>query len=557
MLKRYKIVAGILAVTLMIGGVLVYSNLQAKAEEINDTNPELTFHMIDSDLEQTFYGYTVHKQTGKMDVNTANAQYEISTDSMAAWQATDDVAFAYKLYNIGATDEDRVEVHVTIPKIATGTSVHHNATYGIMLRTGLEPEAANVFLGYRSSGMTLTYRSNTGDMTGKQQPTVGAISFPLTLRVTKEGSTVYLSYKGADDPYFKDFPYPVGLKGDGPLYVGIAAHSHNPDVTNTMYFNDFKVNGTGTYTPGESGGSTPEEKPEEVLPDSAQTENLLMRETFSDGDLYNVADTGVKDKRDYPVWTRTLSNKPVIRNLDGNRVWDLSGEHLYNYFGDTYLETGREDGWTDYKVSVDLFYTEEANPELPNAFSLYVRHTDVDFYGNADYHVTIRNGYELTLSKNQYIDNDGDDMTDPTLLTKVSDGVTPLTSVNLKDVLKDDAYCCLTDGKWHTLAMSVVDNVIKVYWDEMTAPVIDFTDTVDETGIAYGDQTPGKRVYTNGKVGVSVNEASLYIDNIVVTAIEDTFGGDYDNVIGGNWNENMPDYVKDIIDNYGKKFTYY
>ena len=44
-------------------------------------------------------------------------------------------------------------------------------------------------------------------------------------------------------------------------------------------------------------------------------------------------------------------------------------------------------------------------------------------------------------------------------------------------------------------------------------------------------------------MGLEFYQVYAYVDNIVVRKLEDEFGGDYDNKIGGNWNDPIPNYA--------------
>ena len=57
-----------------------------------------------------------------------------------------------------------------------------------------------------------------------------------------------------------------------------------------------------------------------------------------------------------------------------------------------------------------------------------------------------------------------------------------------------------------------------------------------------------------GNVALTTTDSiDIYFDNIIVTKLDDPIGGDYDNFIGGNWDENIPDYAQNFADKYDKK----
>lgn len=534
--KRSIAVAVSLAVML---GTLFVSTMLVRAEEINETNPtDLKFYFIDSDLEQYFYGFPITEQTGEL--RQSGTSYEMDTNSMAAWSSRDDIAFAYKKYNVGVGNGDYIEATVTLDSYMQGVDgalVHRSATQGIMIRNSLDPESEMAFFGIREGGPCLVYRTKYGTQAASSSQFGDYLRFPVTIKIRKEGKAVKVAYKNDGDDFWNEFKYAVAMNGSGPLYVGLAAHSHNPEVENTAFFSDYNVTGVGSLSGDGSGGdsSGDDEVDEYIAPDAPLTDDVLLRETFSDKNLYNEPgydDNGkLLDARMFPIWTRPSDEEPSFINDNGNIYWDLSSTTMHNYFGDTKM--------TDYKVSAKIRYSDFCNPEEPNAFRLYTRHTDVEFYGNADYYAQITNGNTLTFAKNVYI-ADGTDS-----------GVT-IKSVNIGDALGVSDYT-IFDNEWHTLAIEALDDTFKVYLDDTL--LIDVVDYDSDTGRPYSNQLSGYRVFANGNVGISVAQTFIAVDDIIITDIEDKIGGDFDNAIGGNWDEYQPGYVKDYFDKYsGIKF---
>lgn len=498
--------------------ILLCFQFNAHSDEINETNPELTLAKIDSDVENEFYSKGIYMQT--TDFTQGGGKYGIKTNSYVAWSYNDDIAFAYKKYNVSENSGDYMEATVTLDSIPVGTpsQMHHNASAGLMFRSGLESDDAQVFIHVRGSTILVVYRTKKGNGTAVQY-TGMTIKYPLQMRMEKRANQVTLSYKSAGADWMP-FKFPVGLNAKGPLYVGLAAHSCDELNSIVANFSNFTVKGVGTWD-GTSGGGddTSSTVSEFVEEDSPIGSNVLMRETFTDGSLTNKPASATN-----PIWPEP--EELTIVNLNGNRVWDRT-------FIDQQDWVGSE--WTDYKVSVDVQFTEKCNPDpeaASNTFRLYARHTGIEFYGHSDYAATITNGYKLSLYKRTFLKNDP------------SDNGYLLASVDLTELLgkKDEngnpisgSYSCLGDGKFHNLAMRVIDNKITVYWDGQT--MIDFVDT------GVSNKETGKRVFPMGNVGIGTFETSVYVDNLTVEKEEDTFGGDYDNKIGGNWDTPTPDYI--------------
>lgn len=498
--------------------ILLCFQFNAHSDEIDETNPELTLAKIDSDVENDFYSKGIYTQT--TDFTQGNGKYNIKTNSYVAWSYNDDIAFAYKTYNVSENAGDYMEASVTIDSVPTGTpgQLHHNASAGLMFRSGLESDDAEVFLHVRGTSILAVYRTKKGNGTAVQY-TGMTVRFPLEIKMVKSANRVTLSYK-SDGADWMPFAYPVGMNAAGPLYVGIAAHSCDELNSIVANFSNFTVKGVGTWDGTTGGGDdTSSTVSEYVEEDSPVGSNVLMRETFTDGDLTNTPESVTN-----PVWPEPEAF--TLLNLDGNRVWDRTFIDQQDWVGDE---------WTDYKVSVDIQFTENCNPDpeaASNTFRLYARHTGIEFYGHSDYAAVVTNGYNLGLYKRTFIGNDP------------SENGYLLASIDLTDYLGEKdaegntvpgSYTCLGDGQFHNLAMRVVDNKITVYWDGVE--MINFTDT------GVSNKETGKRVFPMGNVGIGTFETSVYVDNLTVEKIEDTFGGDYDNQIGGNWDTPTPDYI--------------
>lgn len=515
--KMMKITALSLCVLM---AVVVYVQFNAHSAEINETNPDLILEKIDSDVENIFYSKGIYVQ--KTDFAQGGGKYNIKTNSYVAWSLNDDIAFAYKKYNVSEKSGDFMEATVTIDSVPTGSpgQMHHNASAGLMFRSGLENDAAEVFLHVRGTGILAVYRTKKGNDTSVQYTNMN-IKFPLQLKMVKRANQVNLSYKSSGGDWL-NFKYPVGLSAKGPLYVGLAAHSCEETNFINANFSNLTLKGVGTYDGTEdSGHDTSSTVSEYVEEDPPLASNILLRETFTDGDL-----TNKPARPENPVWPQP--EELTIVNQNGNRVWDRTFIDQNDWVGDE---------WTDYTVSVDVQFTEKCNPDpeaASNTFRLYARHTGIEFYGHSDYAATVTNGYKLGLYKRTFIKNDP------------SQNGYLLASVDLTDYFgKKDAanntiagsYSCLGDGKYHNLAMRVFDNKITVYWDGVE--LIYFVDT----GVA--DKVTGRRVFPMGNVGIGTYETSVYVDNLMVEKLEDTFGGDYDNKIGGNWDAPTPSYIQD------------
>lgn len=518
--KKGNILKLLVAVVLVASLLISSLQFSASAEEIDETNPELKLAEIDSDVELQYGGAGSYVQDSYF--SQGNGKYNLKTNAYVAWYLNDDIAFAYKVYNVDQNaDGDYLEATVTVDSIQSydpSTNKPENASIGLMFRSGLDSDDAEVFIHLRENKMLAVYRTRDGGDTLVQY-TNNTVDFPVQLKMRKEKNVVKLSYKSASRDFWQDFKYPIGMNVSGPLYVGLAAHSCDKDTFINGNFSNLEVKGVGTYDGSGSGGNTSSDVSSEyVEEDSPIGSKVMLRETFSDGSI-----TDGTESITNPIWDTPETFNLV--NEDGNRVWARTFVDKNDYVGDWNGNVKSINWQNDYIVSVDVKFTENCNPDpeaASNTFRLFARHTGIVFYGHKSYSAVVTNGYKITLYRNDRLLNDAS-----------KDG-TALKTVNLRTLLDDSEYSCLGDGIYHKLAIKVFDNKISVYWDDMSNPIIEYT-----------DENNDKNMPTVGGVGVGTYQTDVYIDNLTVERIDDSFGGDYDNQIGGNWDMPIPDYVTD------------
>lgn len=490
-----------------------FSALTAAAGEIADTNPELELITIQSNAENIVDGQPLY--TAESNFTQGDGKYHLETNAYVPWMSEDEVAFAYKKYNVKDTGDDFLEATVTVdhtPSSPPGQSPHAKASVGLMLRSSLEKDAAFVFLHVRTNTVLAVYRTNEGGSATVQYSKV-SITYPLEIQMNKKGNSVRLYYRSAGSSSWNSFPYAVGMRAGGPLYVGVAANSSSQENWVVGDFKNLSVKGIGTWESG--GGEEPEKPPEEPVDDDPPLlPDVLLRETFSDGDFFNTpANIG------NPVWSKGPMNHEII-NINQNRWWFKNFNDSQDYIGNQ--------KWTDYSVSLDIMFSEDCDPDpvaASNTVRLHARLTDVPFYGICDYYAMVYEGYKIAIAKRSFKD----------LKAETTGNI--LGTVDLKAFLGNDKYTVLGDGLTHRLRFDVFDNRLTVYWDGLE--VLSVTDTE-----ANGTTPIGESVYGAGCVGIATIQTSAYVDNLTVRKLEDAFGGDYDNKIGGNWNSPIPDYVK-------------
>ncbi len=513
---------------LFVGGVVFAATSGESSTDvtgdISDTNPTLTWINMDSNAEQIVNSKPLYTPTGSLE--QSGSIYKTSSNAYVAWETEDDIGYGYKQYAVSDKSGDWIEAEVTVDKAAgssTGKALHHNASQGLMFRASTATDAAEVFLHLRGNKLVVVYRRYTGSAIGGTCTTsvmdtgYANCTFPVTLKMRKEGAVVYMSVKSsAYGDGWNDLKFPATMNTQGSVCVGLASHSCDQATSILSQYSNLKIKGYGSGTI--SGGNDDVVVEEKVNEDPSATSDMLLFETFSDGDLTNTTPVGVNN----PVWENPTVTE--MKTVDGNRFWDRDFRDGVDFVGDR--------SWTDYSTSVDIQFTEHCNPDpdaANNAVRLYTRYKRHEAYGDTGYIVEVSEGYKIELHKASFIKS--------SMEQNGRDSSSLKASVNLREFLGDDDYSCLGDGKWHTLKVDTFDNVITVYWDGQKV-----IDAWEDDGT---DTMLGEKVYAYGHIGIGCYQVSAYIDNIIVRELTDDFGGDYDNKIGGNWNTPIPDYIND------------
>ena len=540
-----RIIAIIATMALLLTAVIFSASLSASAQNFDDTNPDLTKVDINGTIEteQGLPAYTPNS-TFKQDGD----KYTLSSDAYCAWGMSDDVTFAYKEYPVAARDSDSLTVEADVNELSSdtpGNTLHPNASAGIMIRSGLEPTSASVFLHVRQEGVMIVYRQS--DQGGYTFVSAKQFTYPVSLKMVVKKNTVECRYKNAGETKWRLSGY-VSIKYTGPLYAGICTHSVDPNTHAKGVFQNLKMYGSGTYDPNEDPGSSSSSSSTVTEPvdpdlDLSGNSNIVLYETFSNDKKQAIAKDYLTGADTTYSWTNghksyasnkftndapSYSEKAVVK---GNRF-------LYKQLTQDSIDFVGDERWSDYKVSMDVQFTEKCDPSVQNAANLVAlsaRSRIVEWYGYSDYAATMQHE---TLN--------GKDVTTVSLYKHVNDAIGSMSDKGIRlgtPVVVDNF---IGDGKWHNIGISVFDNIIKVYYDG--EEVISYVDD----GLEIKDIPEGgswEEIIGFGNVGVKTYQTDCYIDNIIVEMLPDTINGDYDNYVGGNWDEPIPDSVKNWIKN--------
>ena len=527
-----RIVLSIVLVTAIALGVALIIQPKVSAAKFSSNNPKFIFTNIDGNLDDSGKftpngtGYQYGDGTG---VITEEGKYRIISDAYTVWWRSDDVTFGYEKYALGTTNEDTltIETEITEREVALDDktlSLHETASGGLMIRDSLAATSANVFLHARGEEVMVVYRTEDSKSTNALYTGIKP-NYPVGLRLVRTSKTVTAYIRnGADANWVK--LKAVGMVTDNDVFCGLAAHSSVAEVPILCNFTGYKADGSSTVEAVED----EEEKDPFVPPEDAQLkENTLLRETFSDNSLTE-GEASVQN----PIWEKPTSTNIIeivdengFRNMVLNKKFE-EGTDLINY-----KSTKGKEEWTDYTASFKFQYTDNFDPKLTNIARFIARakvNKNTGYYG---YGVEIRNGNMLQFiryTRARY--------------ESVSNNIH--SQIIYTHNLDESLYA---DGIFHEIKFTCFDNHI----------------TVDFDGIRLFDYTDNETLPNNvGGVAINTEYCDILIDDIEVIALEDIFGGAYDNYSCGigldengnpDYNKATPDYLTSWQENR-KQYLY-
>lgn len=512
--KLLKILCAVFLVAVLT--VCAVTPLVSKADMVeieSGKDIDLVYHSIDGRFNPD-----VWKHEGSLTTDS-KSKYILKSNGWAQWQNADNLAFAYKKIAFNYSKKAQITAETTMT-FFDGAS--ENAGAGIMFRNGLEPDSSCIMFHYRPNSIMVTYRIKDGSGSSQGKTVLGStkgaypVTFKLVLIKGQNKATCY--YKVGNSNYLEYATVPFTYSDT--VYAGISSYSQDKNHMSTAKFSSFSylVEAPEGYTvEGDNTTSAPEEEKIELPEDIPVAGNTLMRETFTDGSLTNQEETNQNDVIN-PIWKGEPNNiEIVVDEPQTNR-------YAYEYMKDESFYYAGDQSWTDYRTSYRLNFTREYSEDEANEFYAFVRTTDIIQYGYQYYCVKLT----LLPKKNQikfslmYTD------AYYFLTGTPGAGENAMYLKELESVVLDYETDSMID-KWHTLTVDSFDNIFTVYWG-------------DDLVFKYKDNTSAF-VHAKGCVGFGSNGAAVMVDDITVTKLEDLLGGDYDNRIVGNWNEEPPAYL--------------
>lgn len=513
--RRVHIVGIFLLVLVMTAGTVLLLPNSVKAVEYNEVNPEFKYAIIDSDVE-TEYKINSYTPYGKYKEN--NGKYTMETDAYVAWLKKDDLYVAYRQYDIGSTKDDTLTVETSITSFeAVGNgSKYFTASAGVMIRGSLDPASPMVLMHIREGNVAVLCRKSVGS-TMYYTTSLAAPTSVTGLKISKKGEKYVCSYKleGLDWVDFKT----VKMDWNGPFLGGLTLHCSDPKNPVIAEFDGFKAIGSGTYTESSSSASQDSSTESKTdWEDAPMPENCLLYETFTDSKI---------SERDGKT-----PDKPIWKNFCGKIVTEENGNNLKYNSMITAEDYSGDYQWTDYSTSMDFRITPDTDPSDDDNFSLIVRAKAIETTGRYGYQFKFVSDLDKTTKQIKcYLE------VRRIYRSANSEGATIMAKTEVPSFF---------DYKTHNVRVDAVDNTLQVYYDE---ELLEFNINNTVTSVIT-DTSPV--VLATGGIGIASSDfTDVYFDNVIVTKLDDPVGGDYDNFIGGNWNENVPQYAEKFSEKYG------
>lgn len=523
--KRIAKVMACIMVAAVAISLFAVNGIDARAEVIYDEkNPGFEYLVNYAGDSMNDGDYWI--PDGDLSYDSESEIYTMTSNAYVMWGRQDNVTYAYNKYNLEYGDRSNITIAATILShgmLDPNDTMHENASIGICLRSTAEVngdydstmQSQCIYLHVRRDEIMVMHRAADGGEYVYKAETIG--QYPIKLILEKKGNAVKAKAECGDGSSITFGTFYMNMTDI--VTAGIAAHSVEEDEILKSTFTDFELEIEGPegseYTPP-GGGSSDDGSGEEVdydnvLPeDPALTEGILFRETFTDGSLINADASGVA-KADNPVWTNTYSINGDIENA--NIVTDTEQENRYwhrNYSVDSYIFPNLE--WSDYEMSVDMKFGPDTEADGDNTVNFYVRVNAARASGYFGYRVSLTKGSSVNIYK--------------------ICGTDKLNDTQWKCASAEYSYM---SDEWCTWRVEAFDNRISVYCEEEL--VLEF---VEQQGEELGTYAVNGR----GGIGFGSEGADLMVDNIVVRELEDLLGEDYDNKIAGNWEQPVPDYIK-------------
>lgn len=527
--KILAMIAGILTVCIIIPICFSFTSKAELVEVYKINDPELQFINIYGP-GSGMMGKYAPSDDSKI-ISQENGVYKMQSNAWSLWDTADSVSLAYTKGAFNTGEGTIMTVQFTLDDWDASHEI------GLNIRKSLTAGSPSVAASYRADETYMLSRieENAAYTYNKKSVTTefGTTKLHLRMVMDKTKGRVSSYYKIGGDIESEDDWIALSSKTCRfimeckELYAGVFLASADATKMSVGEFSHFSVRlqapeGYQIESDDETDVDKPNKEPEVTLPEDFKApEDALLYETFSDGNLFPTdgADISVSN----PLWTVRKGVATVKVNAsETNRALVTASAD------DDLMMTAGDMTWTDYSVQMDINFTADTIETDENRIELLFRHRSAVIGGSGDYSVAFINKVSNSEFAGQYLQlrwRGGENTfipKNPTVLAEVC--------------LFQDSMLAFSDT--HTVKVEAIDNVLKVYFDDMTTPVLSYTDTNTNRGA-------NKDPHLQGCIGLVVTNSCVEIDNLIVRKINDPMGGDYDNEIMGNYDEPIPDWLAD------------
>lgn len=521
------VIASVLVVCVIVPLCFSFASHAELVEVYKTTNPELQFINIYGPGSGMMGKYAPSNES-KI-ISQGNDVYKMQSNAWSLWDTADSVSYAYTKSAFNTGEGTIMTVQFTLDDWDASHEI------GLNIRRSLDAGSPSVAASYRADEAYMLSRveENAPYTFNKKAVTTNFGTKKLHLRMVMDKTKGRISsyYKLGGNIENEDDWTALSSKTCRfimeckELYTGVFLASADEAKMSVGEFSNFTVRlqapkGYQIESDDGTGEDKPNTEPEVTLPEDFKApEDALLYETFSDGKLFPVNGSDISVTN--PLWTvrKGLATVKVNESETNRALLTVSAD-------DDLMMTAGDMTWTDYSAQMDLIFTKDTIETDENRVELLFRHRSAVIGGSADYSVAFVNKVSDSEFAGQYLQlrwRGGENTfipKNPTVLAEVC--------------LSRDSM--LTFGEKHTIKVEGIDNVLKVYFDDMTTPILSYVDTNTSRGA-------NKDPHLQGCIGLVVTNSCVEIDNILVRKINDPLGGDYDNEIMGNYDEPIPDWL--------------
>lgn len=527
--KIIAVIAGVLAVCAVVPLCFSFISKAELVEVYKITDPELQFINIYGP-GSGMMGKYAPSQDSKI-ISQANGTYRMQSNAWSLWDTADSVSLAYTKGAFNTGEGTIMTAQFTLDNWDASHEI------GLNVRRSLAAGSPSVAASYRADETYMLSRveENAAYTYNKKavETNFGTEKLHLRMVMDKTKGRISSYYKIGGDIGNEDNWIPLSSKTCRfimeckELYVGVFMASADAAKMSVSEFSNFSVRlqapeGYKIETDDGTTDSKPDVETDVTLPeDFKEPEDALLYETFSDGNLFPTNGTDITVSN--PFWTVRKGVATVkVDEAESNRALTSASAD------DDLMMTTGDMSWTDYSVQMNITFTKDTIETDENRVELLFRHRSAVIGGSGDYSVAFVNKVSDSEFAGQYLQlrwRGGENTfipKNPTVLAEVC-------------LARDNM---LTFDISHTVKVEAIDNVLKVYLDDMTNPILSYVDTNTNRGA-------NKDPHLQGCIGLVVTNSCVEIDNILVRKINDPMGGDYDNEIMGNYDEPIPDWLAD------------